>query len=208
MVVHIIVATATVSLYCMNNRERLERFLFVPSQMQDPKQWYRFITHGFIHADLPHLIFNMLSLYFMGNSAEYIFIFQKGPGLGKIYFVLFYLSTMIIASLPSWYKHRNNPGYRSLGASGAVAGVLFFTIMFMPVATLEFMILPIRMWAWVYGVIYLVSEYYLDKRQYGRVAHDVHFWGAVFGIGFAVFFYPQVLPDFFNQIAGVLAQYF
>ncbi len=205
MTLIIIIITAVISVLCFQNHNQLSKLLFVPYYMSEPKQWYRIITHGFVHADWTHLIFNMLSLYFAGQGAEYAIKMVKGESMANFYFIVLYLLGMIVACLPSFQKHRNNPGYRSLGASGAVAAVLFFFILFFPTQKFYMFMLPIPIPAWIYGLIYLVTEYYLDKRQNGHIAHDAHFFGAIFGILFAVVLYPNVLLLFVDQIRESLS---
>lgn len=204
MVLVIIILTAVASIVTFNNRAQQEKMLFVPYCMDDPKQWYRFVSHGLIHADWSHLIFNMISLHFAGMSAERWIVMIKGEELGSLYFIALYVLGMIAASIPSFIKNRTNPGYRSLGASGAVAAVLFFFIPFEPLAGINILFIPFSIPAWIFGILYLVSEYYLDKRQHGHVAHDAHFFGALFGLLFAVIIHPPVLGSFIDQIKQAL----
>ncbi len=201
MVLIIVIITALVSIMCFNNRDQQDKLIFFPYYMDDPKQWYRFISHGFIHADWPHLIFNMISLYFVGDWAVAVCVHYKGPDIGPFYFIALYLLGMIVAALPSYVKHKHNSYYRSLGASGAVAAVMFFFIMYFPLEKIYWGI-P----AWLFGIIYLASEYYLDKRQGTGIAHDAHFFGAVFGIIFSIIVHPAVVTDFLELIQGALGQ--
>lgn len=202
MTIIIIGITALLSISAFSNRDQMEKLLFVPYYMDDTKQWYRFVSHGFVHADWSHLIFNMMSLYFFGGLVQQIISMHMGPKMDDTVFVALYLLGMIAAAMPSYLKHRNNIQYRSLGASGAVAAVIFFSIMFVPLNKIYLMFIPIGIPAWIFGILYLATEYYLDKKQYGRVAHDAHFWGSVFGIIYAVVIYPGVLKEFVTQIAS------
>ena len=200
MVIVIMVITALVSIWALQDRNQLDKLIFYPFHMDDSRQWYRFITHGFIHADWIHLFFNMFVLFTFGSHAEELFKVIKGNQLGQLYFVTFYLAALVAASTPSYLRNRHNPNYRSLGASGAVASVLFFFILFYPLEKLSLMFLPIPIPAFIFGALYLVYEYVMDKRQNTGVAHDAHFWGALFGILFAIVLYPGVIGLFIQQI--------
>jgi membrane associated rhomboid family serine protease len=149
--------------------------------MNDPQEYYRLLTSGFIHADWNHLIFNMVSLYFIGSSAESIL------GMG---FLTLYLTGIIVSSLPSFLKHRNNSYYRSLGASGGVAAIMFFFIYFAPWSKLYIIFLPIGIPAILFGVLYLVYEAYMAKKGGSTMNHDAHFWGAVYGLVYALIIDP------------------
>lgn len=204
MIFVIIIITALVSILALQNRAQLDRLLFWPYHMDDSRQWYRFISHGFVHADWIHLFFNMFVLFTFGSQAELLFVAIKGEQTGRLYFITFYIGALIAASTPSYIRNRQNPNYRSLGASGAVASVLFFFILFYPLEKLSLMFLPIPIPAFIFGILYLVYEYVMDKRQNTGVAHDAHFWGALFGILFAIVFYPEVIGLFVGQIRTFL----
>ena len=125
--VTIILITCIVSFIAFSKETVMNRLIFWPPAMQRG-QYDRFITHGFIHADGAHLLFNMITLFFFGNIIE-SFYRQFFYDLG---FVLFYLGGLIVAILPSYLKHRHDVHWASLGASGAVSAVLFAYILFQP----------------------------------------------------------------------------
>ncbi len=183
-----------------NQPELFHKYMLEPYRVKHNKEWYRVISHGFIHADWSHLIFNMMTLYFAGQTSEKILVQIFSETGAVVAFVLIYLLGMVIAALPALIKHGENPSYRSLGASGAVATMLFFFIMFYPLAKINIFFIPIDIPAWLFGVLYLAAEYYLDKKQQGNVAHDAHFTGALFGIVAAIVVFPNVASAFVNQI--------
>ncbi len=201
MVIFIIVITIALSLLAFRDARLFDKWLFLPYRLDDTSQWYRFISHGFIHADWMHLALNMFVFYSFGNSVQAQITAIKGPGIDQLYFGSLYIIGMVVAAMPAYIKHRHNPNYRSLGASGAVAAVLFFFILFNPLQKIIFLFLPIPIPAFVFGILYLVYEYYMDKRQNTGVAHDAHFWGALFGVVFAIVVYPPVVSHFISQIA-------
>ncbi|MFP5471551.1 MAG: rhomboid family intramembrane serine protease, partial [Bacteroidia bacterium] len=96
-------------------------------------------------------------------------------------------------------KHQNNPNYMSLGASGAVASVVFAAILIAPGQNLYLMgLLPIP--AWIFGILYLVFEAYMDKKSSDNIAHDAHFYGAVWGIIFTGYLDFSLITSFFDNI--------
>src|SRR4051812_7339928 len=107
----IIAVTALISVIAFKNIILYNKLILWPRYMDSPAEYYRLLTSGFIHADWTHLIFNMFTLYWFGTSIEGIF---TGIGVGALYPVM-YLSAIIVSSLPSFLKNRNNPSYRSLG---------------------------------------------------------------------------------------------
>ena len=113
----IVAVTVLVSWQAFGNRRLLERLLLWPPAVERQRQYDRLVTHGFVHADWQHLLFNMITLYFFGRGVEQMF----APYIGPLGFVLFYLSAIVVAILPTWLRHRHDPRYRSLGASGAVS---------------------------------------------------------------------------------------
>ncbi len=124
----IIVITCLVSFAAFNNHKILDDLIFWPPAISRQNQYYRFITCGFIHADYTHLLFNMFTLYFFGRIMEEVY--KETMELPGYYFVILYLGALIVSSIPTYIKHRNDYSYRSLGASGAVSAVLFLLLLF------------------------------------------------------------------------------
>jgi membrane associated rhomboid family serine protease len=184
----------------MNQREVLYKFMMNPYMVVHRGQYFRVITSGFIHKDYAHLIFNMLSLYFFGPSLEYIFSVIFGS-LGPVYFVLLYVLAVIVSDLPTLLKHRNNPGYNSLGASGAVSAVIFACILFDPLMNLYlYFAIPIK--GFIFAVLYVVYSYVSSKRSGDGINHDAHLYGALFGILFCIVLYPDSIQLFIEQLAS------
>jgi membrane associated rhomboid family serine protease len=180
-----------VSIAAFNNTDLENKLILWPRYMDNPAEYYRLLTSGFIHADWNHLLFNMFSLYFVGQSVE----MQIGMQM-----VTLYLTGIIVSSLPSFLKNRNNSHYRALGASGGVSSVLFLVIYFFPWAKLQIMFIPIGIPCILYGVLYLIYEAYMGRRGQGNVNHDAHFWGAVYGILFALMIDPTHGLSFLNEL--------
>lgn len=190
----IIAATALVSWLAFNNPKLLERLILWPPAIARKHQYDRLVTHGFIHADFQHLLFNMITLYFFGRAVEQWFV----PYIGQVGFVLFYLSAIVVAILPTYLKHRNDANYRSLGASGAVSAVLFTFILVQPWSLIIVFVLPVP--AIVYGVLYVGYSIWMDRQGRDNVNHSAHLWGAGYGILFTLMMEPRVGPAFLESL--------
>jgi membrane associated rhomboid family serine protease len=195
----LLVITVVISLYAMNQREVLNKFMMNPYRVVHRGQYHRLLTSGFIHKDFTHLIFNMLSLYFFGPNLEYIFSAIFGS-LGSFYYVLMYVLAIVVSDIPTLIKHRNNPGYNSLGASGAVSAVIFACILFDPLMNLYlYFAIPIK--GFIFAVLYIVYSYISSKRSQDGINHDAHLYGALFGILFCIVLYPDSIQLFIEQIS-------
>jgi membrane associated rhomboid family serine protease len=199
MTTTILLITALVSFLGFQNRETLAKLMFNAYLVKHSNQWYRAITHAFIHAGWMHLIVNMWVLWHFGEAVEYSFEIARGS-IGKGVFIGLYLGGILFATLPAYRKHQDNFGYNSLGASGAVAAVLFSAIYFNPTMGIYVMFIPIPIPAILFGVVYLIYEWYMDKRSNDNVAHDAHFWGAAFGFVYSVLMVPGQLEYFIDDI--------
>jgi membrane associated rhomboid family serine protease len=186
-IVSIIIAiTVLISFQANKNPDLKQRFLYIPFQLKHNNEYYRLISHIFIHADISHLAFNMISLYFLGSTLSYYFIDYYGLQLGTTYLLILYFAGAIFASLPSFFKHQDNSSYKSLGASGAVSAVIFAAILWDPSMRLGILFIPFPIPAYIFGPIYLAVEYFSMKRGGTGIAHDAHIGGAVFGILFVL----------------------
>jgi len=174
----LIAVTVIISFLAFSNEKMLNELLLWPARIHSPLQYYRLLTSGFVHADQMHLAFNMITLYFFGDILE-----NPNYGIGGAKLLLLYLSGIVVAGIPSFIKHRNQPGYRSLGASGGVAAIVFAMIYIFPWQNIYlFFSLPIP--CILYAILYLVYTAYMARRGNGRVNHDAHFWGSVYGVLF------------------------
>jgi membrane associated rhomboid family serine protease len=186
-IVFIIIAiTVLISFQANQNPDLKNRFLYIPYDVKRKNEYYRLLSHIFIHADISHLAFNMISLYFLGSTLEYYLIDFYGFQLGTAYLLILYFAGAIFASLPSFLKQQDNSAYRSLGASGAVSAVIFATILWDPSMRLGILFIPFPIPAYIFGPIYLAVEYFSMKRGGTGIAHDAHLGGAVFGILFVL----------------------
>ncbi len=191
----IIIITVIISLTAFNNGKVMNDLILYPRKMQDIKEYYRLVTSGFIHADMMHLFFNMFTLFFFGRNVETIYTML---GFSKYAFLILYILGIIVASLPSFFRHRENAYYRSLGASGGVAAVLFAFVYFAPWETIYIWFIPVP--AILAAIAYLVYSAYASKKGGDNINHDAHFYGAVFGFVFTLLMEPSHGKIFINQL--------
>lgn len=193
----IIAITCLVSYLAFSNETLMDKLIFYPPSITRDNQWYRFITSGFIHADMMHLGFNMLTLYFFGRNLEYIY--SSYFGVSQLWYLTLYISALIVSQIPSFLKNKNNYYYKSLGASGAVSAIVFSMILLMPWSTLYVFIIPVP--AIIYAIFYLGYSVYMSRKGGDSINHDAHIWGAVYGIIFSIALHPDVLNIFFQEMS-------
>ena len=193
----IIAVTALVSWMAFNNRSLEDRLILWPPAVRRQRQYDRLLTHGFIHADWQHLIFNMITLFFFGRHVEGVF---GGGVAGMLGFLFFYLSAIVMAILPTYLRHKDDSHYRSLGASGGVSAVLFAFIQLSPWSGMIIFPIPVPIPAIVYAVLYTASSIWMDKRGGDNINHSAHLFGAAYGVLFMLATQPGVVPNFIRQL--------
>lgn len=195
----IIIITCVVSLTAFFRRDSVHKLEYNPYLVFHRKEWFRIISHAFVHADFFHLFINMWVLFIFGMLTEtYYHVFFEGRG--KIFYLFLYLGGILFSILPAMAKHKNNPSYNAVGASGAVSAVLFASILFRPMSEIYIMFIPIGIPAFIFGILYLVYEAYMERKAKDNIAHDAHLWGALFGIVFTLSLKPKIAVIFFEQI--------
>ena len=189
-----IAVTVVVSWLAFQNPRLLDRLILWPPAVRRG-QVDRLLTHGFIHADWSHLLFNMITLFFFGRLAERVVVGLAGPAT----FVLFYVSAIVVAILPSYLRHRDDPRYRSLGASGAVSAVLFASILLDPWMLI---FIPIPVPAILYGIGYVGWSWWADRNSADGVNHNAHLSGAIYGVLFMLLMEPRIAGLFLERLAS------
>ncbi|WP_462254376.1 rhomboid family intramembrane serine protease [Ferruginibacter sp.] len=189
----ILAITVGVSLLGFTNNDLKNKALFYPYGMGSANEYYRFISHGLIHADYVHLFFNMFTFYSFGRFAE-LELFTKTE------FVILYVTSLVASSLFDFFKNRSNTSYAALGASGAVSAVLFSTLIFDPwtkgVALFGVIALPNI----VFGALYLFYCAYMAKRGGDNIGHNAHLWGSVYGFVFTAVLRPELFKGFIEKL--------
>lgn len=180
----IILLNVIVSLYALYvDRRVFDKGMLRPYRTFRNQTWYELVTSGFLHANLTHLMVNMFVLFIFGSVMESV--------LGPLHFLMLYFSGLLVSSIPSLVKHKENPEYATIGASGAVEAVLFSFIFFFPTEDLVLILLPIPIPAWLFGLAFLAYSIYEGKRGKGNVNHAAHIAGAVWGIVYLILFVPN-----------------
>jgi membrane associated rhomboid family serine protease len=191
----ILVVTIVASLFGIYGRRGLlERFLFRPYWFLRRRQYHTIVTSGFMHADLPHLIFNMMTFFF--------FAFPLERRIGTLRFAALYLIALVLSDVSTYFKHRNDPHYASVGASGAIAAVLFASIVYFPDQKLFIIPFPFPIPAPVFAVGYLVYSWYSSRQNKGRINHDAHLDGALTGLAFVLLTDPSAYRAVGALLAG------
>src|SRR6187401_2291696 len=121
----IILFTVLVSYQGFTNYHMVDRWKHYPYRESRSKEWYRILTSGFVHADWTHLLVNMFVLYSFGGLIENYIIADFGTQVGRVIFLVLYILNIIFANIPTYFKHKNNPSFSSIGASGTVSGIVF-----------------------------------------------------------------------------------
>ena len=182
-VIVIFLATLVPSLLGLFGRPQvIDKSLFRPYWFLRRREYPTLITSGFVHADGPHLFFNMMTFYFFAPGMERV--------IGTVGFVVFYLVALVLSHAGTWWKQRNNPNYASSGASGAISAVLFASIVYFPSQSLFIIPIPVPIPAPLFAVGYLAYSWYASRNQIGRINHDALLGGAVVGLLYVAVFDP------------------
>ncbi len=196
----IIFLTVAVSALCFYIPGLFDRLAMSPYQVWRRRQWYRMITHGFVHGDWTHLLVNMLVFWSFGTFVEQTFALQQQAGTvwsGTGAFLLLYSGGIAVPALYDLLRRRGDPYYVSVGASGAVSAVVFTSIFFAPMQNVYFFgAIPIP--GIIFGVLYILYESYLARRRQDNINHWAHITGAAYGFAFPLFMEPSLIRTFLN----------
>ena len=191
----IFVATLAASLLGLFAAPKIiERSLFRPYYFLRRKQYDTIVTSGFVHADLPHLIFNMMTFWF--------FAFPLEKEIGPVRFALLYFLGLAVSDVGTYFKHRNDPQYASLGASGAISAVLFAAIVYFPWMKLFIIPIPLPIPAPLFAVAYVAYSWWSARQARGRINHDAHLGGALFGLVFVLLTDPAAFGRLLGWLGG------
>jgi membrane associated rhomboid family serine protease len=184
LVLIIIGANVLMSLAAFNNRVFLDRYIFHVWKIISYREYIRILSSGFLHANIGHLFFNMFALYSFSYAVE--------ASLGVGVYLVIYLGSLLAGNLLALFIHRKHPNYRALGASGAVSGIIFASILIYPHSSISFIFLPIAIPSWLFGIGFVLISIFGIRSQYGNIGHEAHLGGAVAGIILLILLKPQV----------------
>ncbi|SKC11592.1 rhomboid family intramembrane serine protease [Alkalitalea saponilacus] len=200
--VHIIliVVICIVSFLAFNRPELMSRFQFNAWSIVHRKQYLRLFSHGFLHGDWIHLFINMFVLWSFGTAVLFYFDHFL-PGMTEVRFLILFFSALAFSSFYSLIKHKDNPNYNAVGASGAVSAIVFAAIFFDPYNPV-YLFGFIRIPGIIFGVLYLWYSAHMARKQVDNIGHDAHFWGAVYGFIFPLFYEPKLFLHFIEQLTS------
>jgi membrane associated rhomboid family serine protease len=172
----ILAVTVVLSLIGFARPVLIERALFRPYWFLPKRQYWTVLSNGFVHANLPHLIFNALSYWFFAFALQRV--------IGSPRFVALYFSGLLASNVGTYFQHRRDPAYASLGASGAILAVMFAAIVYFPRSSIVMFPLPVPLPAPVFALLFLAYSYYSARHPRGRINYQAHFDGALAGLAF------------------------
>ena len=187
----IIAVTALTSMAGFSQPQIIRNHAIMPWIVVREGRWLQMFTSGFLHANLSHLLFNMITLFFFGRFMEMV--------LGAPRFLVLYLGSLFFGSLGTLMFHRDDPTYRAIGASGAVSGVVFGFVLLQPFAPIYLFMLPIGIPAILFGIAYTALSIYGARRGLGQIGHAAHLGGAIGGIILTMILYPDALRVFLSH---------
>jgi membrane associated rhomboid family serine protease len=192
---YIIGITSAISLYALwFSPSLMEWGMLRPRRVIERRTWHEIFTSGLLHGSLSHLLVNMFVLLVFGLTVE--------RSLGAPHMLALYMSGILVSALPSMWRHAGNPSYATLGASGAVEAVLFTFILLFPFERIYIFLIPIGIPAWLFGIAFLAYSFHSGRRQGGRINHEAHIAGAVWGLAYPLAFIPGTW-DHLLTLAGV-----
>ncbi len=200
----IIASNVIIFFLTQSNKALTDRLIFWPYYVKRQGDYYRFITSGFMHADMIHLFFNMFTLFFFGDQLEFILTeVAKNTGMpdkmGTILYICLYVTAIITSDVTTYRKYKDDVRYRSLGASGAVSAVVFGCIILMPWNGI-YLYGALKISALLYAVLFLWYCVYMSKRGGDNINHDAHLWGSISGVIFMGLTLLVASPDLFQRV--------
>ena len=190
----ILAVTVVASVAALLSPRLLERAVLRPYLIARRSDYWRLLTSGFVHADIAHLIFNLITFYSFAFTLERV--------IGTARFVTLYFCGLLASGIGTCIKHRGEPNYASLGASGAILAVLFASIVYFPRSRLLILPIPIPIPAPLFAVAYLALSYYSSRNSKDRINHDAHIAGALTGVAFVALTDPESFGALFRYLSG------
>ncbi|NIG56257.1 rhomboid family intramembrane serine protease [Chitinophaga sp. Cy-1792] len=191
----LIIITCVISLTSLNNGGQWDKLAMKPYNVRHNNEWYRMITGGFVHVDMMHLFFNMLTLYFFGSYADRLL---TGITDTRATYLFFYLIAIVVGNIPDYFKYKDYSGFTSCGASGAVSATLFTSILIAPWQMIGVFFIPVP--GILFAVLYLAYSSYMAKRGGDNIGHAAHLWGSIFGFIAPIFLDHSLLQHFIDAL--------
>lgn len=194
----IIGLTIFISMRGFSDLNFFERFLFSTFAIKRQKEFIRFVSSGFLHADWFHLGMNMFVLYSFGSNVII-------AGWDK--FLVLYAASLVGGNVLSYIVNASrSEDYKAIGASGAVSGIVFASIAINPQSEIMFLLLPVPIPAWIYGIAYIAYSIFGMSKKYDNIGHEAHLGGAITGLLLTLAYYPMLFvlePLIIGLLLGV-----
>jgi membrane associated rhomboid family serine protease len=172
----------------------IEKCVFRPYWLLRRQQYGTLLASAFVHADLGHLLFNAFTFW--------AFAFPLERAIGSERLLALFLTGLLVSDAGTWVTHRDDPGYATLGASGAILAILFASIVYNPAQSILILPIPVPIPAPLFAVGYLAFSYLAARRGRGRINHDAHLGGALAGIAFVVVTDFDAIARAWTRVAG------
>ncbi|MDG2397468.1 MAG: rhomboid family intramembrane serine protease [Flavobacteriaceae bacterium] len=195
LILFIIIVNILFSFKGFKNDYFFEKYKFNIKKIKGD-EWIRVLSSGFLHVDNNHLFLNMLTLYFFGETVINF--------IGIIDFIIIYFGSLLLGNIISFYFHNSNDYYSAVGASGAIMGILFSSILLDPEMKLIFIFFPIPLPGYVFGAGYLIYTLFGMKSQNDSIGHTAHFGGAIAGILITILLDPGIIITSFFTLTLLL----
>ena len=196
LILLLIAITVFVSYKGFSNRSFFDGYKFEVDRILVNRDYKRLVTSGFLHVGWTHLLFNMLALYSFSGLVQ--------TALGSLSFLVIYFASLVGGNLLSLFIHRRHGDYSSVGASGAVAGVMFASVALFPGMRISMFPLPISVPGWVYALLYVLISIYAIRSRKNNIGHDAHLGGALVGMLLALIIQPSALLENLGVILIIL----
>jgi membrane associated rhomboid family serine protease len=180
----------------LQNKAFFDKYAFNIEGVLKYKEYYRLISSGFLHGSWWHLLFNLYALFSFGETLEMV--------IGSTNFLFIYFVSLIGGNVLSLYIHRFDSQYSAIGASGAVCGIIFASIVIFPNMEIGMFLMPFSLTSWMYGLLFVLISIYGIKSRMSNIGHDAHLGGALLGMLVAVGLYPESLQANYLPIVLVV----
>jgi membrane associated rhomboid family serine protease len=180
----------------LQNKTFFDKYAFNIDGVLKYKEYYRLISSGFLHGSWWHLLFNLYALFSFGETLEAV--------IGGTNFLFIYFVSLIGGNVLSLYIHRFDSQYSAIGASGAVCGIIFASIVIFPDMEIGMFLMPFSLTSWMYGLLFVLISIYGIKSRMSNIGHDAHLGGALLGMLVAIGLYPESLQANYLPIVLVV----
>jgi membrane associated rhomboid family serine protease len=197
LTITIVIATVAVTIVSFSNQSLYHRLLFSSWHVIVRQEWWRMVSHGFVHADYAHLIVNMLILFVFGGMVEHVF--------GGIWFLLLYFCGIIAGAVAGLLQHRQHGDYQAVGASAGVSAMVAAVTTAFPDLTMGMLWFPIPMPAWLYSCIYIIYSIVAGKGRWDNVGHNAHLAGLIVGVLLTIVYQPALIMNHGLYILAMIA---